>query len=477
MPRLIKSIALTNLRLDPLNARFNGEEAQNQRAAIKMIIDSEAVDGERKLFKLIEHIYINGLDPTEIAMVFNHDGELIVLEGNRRTAALKIIETPELFPSEIYRRKVVALKSSCEPADDFSHVLCSIVADRQTAAKWLELKHISQSDGAGRIGWSGSATDTYRQHLTGKASIGKQVRDFVQSSIEFDDYTKNAVKRIHITNLTRFFGNSLSRVFFGYASEDNKLKAIGSRDRTVALMDYAIRHFFDEDLTVSSIKKTTDIAALHQHIKEAMPDYFGTGTHDLPNHNVPLDSMVTDKFIANKSDDTLTSSRRPSIQTRAIPSSLVRKRLINYSLKISEPRINELYQDLAKRVNVQEVPSVCSAAFRVFIELSVDHYIQRFSKTQPITQADNDKVVTSNDSLQTKALAVVYHLKESLNINEMDAKGLRALIGQRSKSGGIGRGAIDQLHLWVHNTGVTPRASELNSIANDYKTLLIAIWI
>lgn len=479
MSRNIQSIPLSDLLLDPVNARFNGEEATSQREAIQLIIESEPVDGEKKLYKLIEHIYKNGLDPTELSMVYKKKGEIIVLEGNRRTASLKIIETPDLFPSEFYRKKIQALKSEQEPAEDFSEVLCSIVEDRETAAKWLELKHIGQSDGAGRINWSGSATDTFREQLTGKASIGKQVRQLVHSVDEFDEYTKDAVKSIHITNLTRLFGNSLSREFFGYVSEDNTLKITGDKNRTIALMDYALRYFYDEGLTVSSIKSTSDIAVIHKHIKEALPEYFDFAQNGAfspnsePKSSNSGEPNTNDKNKNSNQGDTPTSLIK---QPRATPSSLSRKRLINYSLKISEPRINELYRDLAKRVDVQNAPSVCSAALRVLIELSVDNYIQRTSKVQQMTQADNKKHVTEEDSLQIKTLAVVQHLKDSSNLTAMQARGLRGVIGQRSKTGAIGRASIDQLHLWVHNTGSTPRPSELNSIANDYKPLLVAIW-
>tara|TARA_R110002020_G_scaffold269844_2_gene485167 strand:- start:1767 stop:3188 length:1422 start_codon:yes stop_codon:yes gene_type:complete len=472
MPRIIKAIPLSDLLLDPINARFNGEEATSQREAIQLIIDSEATDGKKKLYKLIEHIYINGLDPTEILMVFKHNEEVIVLEGNRRTAALKIIETPELFPSEFYRKKIQALKSEIEPAENFSKVLCSLVEDRDKAAKWLELKHVGQSDGAGRIGWSGSATDTFREFMTGKASIGKQIRKFVHSLTEFDEYTKDAVKRIHITNLTRFFGNSLSKKFFGYVSEANEIKITGDRERAVILMDYAIRYFYDEGLSVSSIKLTTDIARIHDRIRETFPELFREKQSNISETISTESDTCNESKSASQKIEPSTSVKSP----RATPSSLNRKRLINYSLKISEPRINELYRDLSRKVDVQDVPSICSAGLRVLIELSVDNYIHVAAKVQPIMQAGNQKQVTVDDKLRVKALAVVQHLKDSQKLSEMQAKGLRGVIGQSSKTGGIGTGSIDQLHLWVHNTGNTPRPSELNSIANDYKVLLEAIW-
>lgn len=47
MPRNIQSIPLSDLLLDPVNARFNGEEATSQREAIQLIIESEPVDGEK----------------------------------------------------------------------------------------------------------------------------------------------------------------------------------------------------------------------------------------------------------------------------------------------------------------------------------------------------------------------------------------------------------------------------------------------
>lgn len=492
MPHVIKTIPLSKLLLDPENARFSGEEAASQREAIQLIIDSDDKgDGAGKLYALIEHIYQNGLDPTELIMVFETTDEVIVLEGNRRTAALKIIETPELFPSEKYRTKVLALKSKSEPADNFSEVGCSVIENRGTASKWLELKHVGQNDGAGRIGWSGTATDAFREKTTGKKSIGKQIRDFVSSSPEFDEYTKDVALQIRITNLTRLFSNAVSKKFFGYVSENNKLKITGDKERTIALMDYALRLFYDEGLTVTSIKRTPDIEAFYKRIKTDLPDYFQS-KEDEPSNSGASDSNTdgnasadTSAIGGNRADSndeekdkkgSTSTSAKPEKKPRATPTTLSRKRLFNYSLKITEPRINELYRDLSKKVNVQDTPSICSAGFRVFIELSVDHYIQRAPNNQPITQADNSKVVTEDSPLRIKVLAVIKHLKDSSELTDLEAKASRALVGNGSKTDAIGSGSIEHLHLWVHSTGNTPRATDLNAIANDYKPLLTAIW-
>jgi len=91
----VASFALTNLLLDVTNPRFETEQ-QNQRDAINRM----AVEQGDKILNLAEDIVQFGVDPSSLPLVIAADDGIkqIVVEGNRRIVALKLLHNPQLAP-------------------------------------------------------------------------------------------------------------------------------------------------------------------------------------------------------------------------------------------------------------------------------------------------------------------------------------------------------------------------------------------
>ena len=91
----VKSVNLQNLLLSLDNPRYGTTTNQNQ--ALRTMVQRQG----RKLTKLAEDIVENGLNPTELVMVTPTDQpeRYIVVEGNRRVAAMKLLSSPELIDS------------------------------------------------------------------------------------------------------------------------------------------------------------------------------------------------------------------------------------------------------------------------------------------------------------------------------------------------------------------------------------------
>ncbi|MFD2016916.1 ParB N-terminal domain-containing protein [Vibrio olivae] len=103
MERNIQRIPLNSIKLDQQNVRFGGDVAQSQREAIELMMAD--VEDIKKLVKLSEHIAQNGLDPTELQLVYpESEDSYVVIEGNRRLTALKMLQNPLLCPVEKYVR-------------------------------------------------------------------------------------------------------------------------------------------------------------------------------------------------------------------------------------------------------------------------------------------------------------------------------------------------------------------------------------
>ena len=84
-----------NLQLDPKNPRIphSGEDL-SQPELIADLVENE------KVYDLAKSIADNGYYPIEALIIVQENKEKLVLEGNRRLAALKLLISPEAAPEE-----------------------------------------------------------------------------------------------------------------------------------------------------------------------------------------------------------------------------------------------------------------------------------------------------------------------------------------------------------------------------------------
>ena len=86
-------VLLSQLNLDQENYRLG--ETANQRATIRALIEDQG----KKLVNHAQDLVKLGLSPGEFIWVtpdIKNAGMFVVLEGNRRVASLKLLETPSL---------------------------------------------------------------------------------------------------------------------------------------------------------------------------------------------------------------------------------------------------------------------------------------------------------------------------------------------------------------------------------------------
>lgn len=88
---------VNDLHLDPRNVRLDIPEGVPESDIVQDLFTNE------KALNLVEGIAKVGLLTHEVPIVVERDGQLIVVEGNRRVAALKAIQNPYLAPDHLAR--------------------------------------------------------------------------------------------------------------------------------------------------------------------------------------------------------------------------------------------------------------------------------------------------------------------------------------------------------------------------------------
>ena len=142
-----EDIPVSRLRLDLKNPRLPDIQT-SQIEALRLIAH---LQGE-KLLALAKHIATYGLNPAEKFIVIPDDqDQYIVLDGNRRLTALRLLETPNIVEGYISESSFAQLKklSASFSKSPVGEAPCIVFVDNEQADPWIELIHDGESGGAG----------------------------------------------------------------------------------------------------------------------------------------------------------------------------------------------------------------------------------------------------------------------------------------------------------------------------------------
>lgn len=144
-----ETFKLSELRLDQKNYRLG--ELDSQRSAILEMID----DQKKKLVNLARDLMDVGPSPGEPVWVTKdpkNRGQYIVLEGNRRVTALKLMETPALADGTIVEKHFRNL-SKLYLKKPIRELEAKVFASREDAQPWIRRRHMTAASGVGLQRW------------------------------------------------------------------------------------------------------------------------------------------------------------------------------------------------------------------------------------------------------------------------------------------------------------------------------------
>ena len=210
-----RTIQLTDLQVNTENYRF--EPVASQKEAI----DTMVTDQGDKLLKLAEHIVQYGLNPNDRIQVVasSHDkSKYNVVEGNRRTVSLKLLNHPDLLEGS----KNAALKKRFRKLHDdnkkglIQAVECTVYDDPIEADIWIKLKHAGQLEGIGTVTWNAQQIDRFEEKVEGKSSVSLQAIKLLEKSTDVPNEIKSNLKNIPSSNLERLISDPKVRAFLGF---------------------------------------------------------------------------------------------------------------------------------------------------------------------------------------------------------------------------------------------------------------------
>ncbi len=159
MPKV--NLKISSLLLDHHNPRI--PQAESQREAIQSILDEQ----QEKLANLADSIVEEGLSPADNVLVMrspDDDKKFIVLEGNRRIAAVKIMHNinvlSDLRISPALRKRFEKAAREFK-AENVEPISCFELS-REEANPWIQRRHTGEDGGCGIVRWDGQAAARFR---------------------------------------------------------------------------------------------------------------------------------------------------------------------------------------------------------------------------------------------------------------------------------------------------------------------------
>jgi hypothetical protein len=214
-----KSLKIDSLDLDLENPRIT--LATDQRDAMQKIITEQKV----KLINLAESIAVRGFSPIDRCLVLRSHlrvGHFIILEGNRRVLAAKLLKNPSLvadldMPGAHKKRLERAAGNfdvkSIEPVD------CFEVSDRVDGVEWIGQRHSGEDEGRGIVGWSAMAVSRFRGR-----DAALQALDFVAAYADLTEAQAALIAgRFPLTTLDRLLSTPGVRSAIGFELVGEKL--------------------------------------------------------------------------------------------------------------------------------------------------------------------------------------------------------------------------------------------------------------
>lgn len=435
-------IEVPRLRFDLRNPRVAGEP-DSQRDAFEEVANEQ----KGKLLGLARHIARNGLSPAQRFIVIPDDANFfIVLDANRRLAALKALEQPDLMQGILTESQLVQLRALSADYDAPDDVPCVVFEKREDADVWVELLHEGQGEGEGLVDWSAQQKARHRARRGGGKAPHMQVLEFVvrEGDVSPETIERNKRGTYPVSTLERALTTPHVRDQLGIDIVEGKVVTTFPKPEVLKGLTKLVDEIGTGAVKVATFMTKEDRARYVDQFKDA----------ELPDANTRGDTPVVLDEAPEKGTRARSKDRRHTdARTKLIPK--------EFSVPIPEGRLNNIYYELKRQLVLRDVPNATAVLLRVFIELSVDDYIER----------NTVAVTTSKRTLQNKVSAVLDHMETNDLFAREDMVPIREAVKDPDNVT-----LPTNLNAFVHNRNMTPSPTDLKAIWERLARFVEALW-
>lgn len=212
-----KDIHIDNLHPDAENFRFDPVKDEKD-AIITMVREIPT-----KIYTLIKSILDNsGIDPSILPNVVPYEKgskEYVVMEGNRRICALKIIKNISLIENTSEYQKINKLLNKYDLSKIPDKYFCTIYENKEDTYFWTYLRHAGELSGEGLVSWDTLAIDRFKIGTKqASANSSYYIINYLRNNTDYHiEYSKIG------TTLSRIIDSSVGKQYYNIEIRDDKL--------------------------------------------------------------------------------------------------------------------------------------------------------------------------------------------------------------------------------------------------------------
>lgn len=444
-----KYLSPTSLHLDTKNPRLGREySSRAPREIIQYLFEHD------KAMEVAESIATRGYFPNEPLLAVKEDGRLVVVEGNRRLAALKVLREPALLDGK-YQRQVERLARRIVDPSLIASVPVTIAPGRKETDRQIAGRHI----GTPVLAWraenrasfildklaEGYDNDALRDELGFSLADIQQARQTravadMARSLDLPEEVKaklDGPTAKVFTTLERVFDSSVGREYLHVATDpEHGLR--GNTTKNEFLRGFA--------------KLVTDLVLGKQssrslNTNDNIRSYFeGWNPEDRPQKKqgsfVPSD-IITGPSISSKPNTVKKASPKA---TKTESKTVLPK---DFKIRHGNDRLIDIRRELTK-LNRADFPNAGAVLLRVFFELSAIHYLERIGELKDIIarieKKENRKLPFGVPTMKQLVPEIMRIAAEHLSAGEA------SIVAKAIKYDASAPFTISDLHAFIHST-------------------------
>lgn len=448
-------ISLKELSLWDENARFPDKYFnKSEEELIKYFCIKKNFKIENLAKEIIKDF---DLPQLEKLVVYNTGEQNIVLEGNRRLAVYKLLNNPNLAPSDILKNKFLELKKNTGIDSSFSFD-CLVTNNKVEGFRYIERKH---TKGNNEVGWGDQERTNYnvrRGNATEKEEFKVAIAKIIKD-LDIPDILKEQILGPgYVTSFWRILESSVAWKAYGFNLKNNGELEIKDDNFEKKLKVIILNVLQKQDFS----KRKIDSRSLNTNKEKE--EYLKSITDDDYNK---VDSEIKKNTKNNLFDDANVDVTTTQKKTKINPPSNSRKYLIPKTCRfnINETKINNVYHELRGKLLLDDtnnaVPNAVGVLFRVFLEISIDFFWEK----------RNGQFFVNNTKLAGKITKVADYMEKNNIATQQQLKNIRTVATDKNNLL-----AIENFHSYVHSYKTQPTSSDLILKWDNLEEFFEILW-